>query len=89
MSKTYRTRPSEIYFIHDEVAAWCFDRAVNLFGSSLEAELRAAEEGAKNNLQAVSRRQRILAKWLEGTAHYKDPSSDGSITTNNSGPVQL
>lgn len=90
LSQTYRTRPSELYGIDDEVTAWCFDRAVYLFGSQLDAELREASDGAKSKSQARSRSQRVLTKWLGGKQQFKAPPSvGGGITSENSGQVKL
>lgn len=70
-----------MYGIADEITAWCFDRAVFLFGSEVEADLREASDGAKTKQQSVSRQQRVIAKWLGGRAQYKDPAvqSGGEI----------
>lgn len=92
LAKAYRTRPSDLYGIRDEVAAWCFDRAVFLFGTELEAELRDAADGAKNKQQSSSRQQRVIAKWLGGKAQYKDPMgapTPGVTTSESSGIVSL
>jgi hypothetical protein len=75
MAKTYKTRPSNLYDIQDPVAAWSFDRAVFLFGSTLEREIETAGAGAKNPRQANVRRQRVLAKWLGIQVKYADPAT--------------
>lgn len=87
MAKAYHLRPSEIYGITDEIAAWSFDRAVFLFGSELQAELEEASSGAKNKGQARQRQQRVLSKWLGGKQQFKDPAAGASSSA--SGPVQL
>ena len=81
-----------MYGITDEVAAWCFDRAVFLFGSEMESELREAADGAKNKQQANARQQRVISKWLGGKVQYKDPAAGGSGQVKSvpgSGPVTL
>lgn len=83
LAKAYHRRPSEIYGIRDEVAAWCFDRAVFMFGSEVEADVREAVDGAKNKQQATARQQRAMAKWLGGEQRFRDPAA------NASGPVKL
>jgi hypothetical protein len=91
LAKAYSTRPSTLYAIRDEVTAWSFDRAVFLFGSELEAELKNAAKGAKSDAQANGRRSRILAKYLGGKQQFKDPvaSGQGAVTSKGSGPVSL
>ena len=92
LAKAYTTRPSAIYGVHDEVAAYSFDKAVYMFGSALEAELRHAGETAKSDAQANGKRQRVLAKWLGVKAQYKDPAAGGAGKVSSSegaGPVSL
>lgn len=91
MAKAYTTRPSTLYAIRDEVTAWAFDKAVYIFGSQLEAELKNAAKGAKSDSQANSRHQRVLSKWLGGKQQFKDPvaSGQGAVTSKGSGPVSL
>jgi hypothetical protein len=73
------------------VTAWCFNRAVYLFGSALDAELAEAEQGAKSKAQAAGRRQRVLSKWLGGKQQFKDPvaAGQGSVSSQGAGPVTL
>ena len=91
LAKAYTTRPSNIYAIKDEVAAYSFDRAVYLFGSQMDAELKNAVKGAKTDSQANGRRQRVLSKWLGGEQRFKDPvaAGSGAVTSKGSGPVTL
>ena len=91
LAKAYSTRPSSLYAIKDEVTAWSFDRAVYLFGSEVDAELKNAAKGAKSDTQANGRRQRVLAKYLGGKQQFKDPvaSGQGAVTSKGSGPVTL
>lgn len=97
MAKTYRTRPSAIYGIHDEVAAYCFDRAVMIFGTALEKDLQDASDGAKSKQQAAGREQRVFARWFGEAAKYKDPAAakatpEGAApvaTSEAAGPVAL
>ena len=92
LAKAYMTRPSEIYGVRDEVAAYSFDKAVYMFGSNLDAELQKAGREAKSDAQANGRRQRVLAKWLGTKAQYKDPSAGGANTvssSNSNGTVTL
>lgn len=96
LSKAYQVRPSEFYGIHDEFEAWCFDRAVFLFGSSLDSELREAADGAKNKNQSRQRQQRVLDRWLrdeDQPRQFKDPAVSASPHEvpigPGSGPVSL
>ncbi len=62
----------------DEVVAYCFDRAVTIFGSSLEMELNKVE--AKTEKEGERKRERIIAKWIPGTKagegrKFRDPAS--------------
>lgn len=60
-----------MYGIDGEIRAWCFDNAVMLFGRSLENELEAVE--GKTSKEMETKRQRILAKWLDIPMQYKNP----------------
>lgn len=65
VSRQYRTRPSELVGLTDTYAAWCFDEVVYLFGTYVESELRAAEEGAKTAKQAANKRKLKIHMLLE------------------------
>lgn len=64
LSKAYSRRPSELYGIDHPVQSFFFDRAVYLFGTTLEADLEKAGEKAKKPKQAEQARMRMLQKWL-------------------------
>lgn len=91
MSQTYRMRPSELYAIADEVAAWCFDRAIYLFGVSIDNDLDKATREAKNSMAANIARQRVMAKWIGTEVKYRDPaaSAGGRASSAGAGPVTL
>lgn len=91
MAQTYRTRPSELYAIDDEVAAWCFDRAIYLFGVSIDNDLDKAAHGAKNQGAANIARQRVMAKWIGTKVQYRDPAASvaGKASSAGAGPVTL
>jgi hypothetical protein len=74
LAKGLGVRPSELYGIHDEVSAYCFDRAVYTFGSQCEADIEKARAKAKNDKAAQAAAQRALDKWL-GIQHFKDPAA--------------
>jgi hypothetical protein len=83
MGKQLRTRPSEVYGVTDEIAAWSFDRAVQTFGNALENRLREIADDAKNKKSAQMKIEREVDKWLnsdlpEGVipkGRFKDPMS--------------
>lgn len=64
MSQSLRTRPSDLYGIHDELLAYFFDRAVYTFGTAVEADVREASEGSKDNAQAKRKAMLRLNVWL-------------------------
>lgn len=66
-------RPSEFYFITDELAAWSFDRAVLHFGAEVEADLDSIED--KNSKSLERKRTARLNKWLGITPQFKDPAA--------------
>lgn len=82
MSKQWQAMPSEIYFIEDELAAWCFNRAVSLFGTSVDGAIQEAVQGAKNDAQARQKAHRTLLKWLDKddtVGVFKDPAKGGGV----------
>lgn len=98
LSKAYGVPPSELYCIRDELAAWCLNRAVWLFGSTVEADLRQVVDSAKNAGQAAQRQQRVLASYGIGKVQYRDPVAAGGaskepqqqvVSSDMSGPVAL
>jgi hypothetical protein len=68
-----RVRPSEYFFIHDELAAWSFDRAVVRFGMAVEADLESIED--KNPKKQAQKRQARLDKWLGAERKFRDPAA--------------
>lgn len=80
MSKQYRRSPAELYFISDEVTAWCFNRAVMTFGMSLDNALETASAKSKTDRGAKRARQNVMNKWMtmpgESTAgRFADPAA--------------
>jgi hypothetical protein len=63
LAKIYKTRPSELLGVHDELAAFYLDRAVATFGSLVENEMHSAGEGKKEK-QAEMARNLVLVKWI-------------------------
>lgn len=79
MSQKLRVTPSELLHLDNPVLAYCFDRAVWLFGSSVEAELNAVESSGKNPKSVPGRKQMVLNKWIpakNGNARgrFRDPA---------------
>ena len=72
-------RPSEVYFIEDQLAAFCFDRAVTMFGLEVDAALKKVVRGAKNDKEAEAKSAREFAKWVRdpSTPRFKDPAVRG------------
>jgi hypothetical protein len=63
-----------VYKIHDEVAAFCFDRAVSTFGRALENELDLAVRDAKKQSEADRKHKQVLHRWLNLPQQFADPS---------------
>ncbi len=64
MAKQLRVRPSELFGIDEEVAAWSFDRAVLTFGNALESKLQIVARNSKRQKEAERKVERELQKWL-------------------------
>jgi Leucine-rich repeat (LRR) protein len=80
LSKAYSRTPAELYGVKDEYAAWCFNRAVFLFGTTLQNEIDAVQNKAKNERQARFKTQNLLNKWLylpgeDVKGRFKDPAA--------------
>lgn len=84
LAKTLGNRPSEIYFITDELAAWSFDRAVTTFGLAVEAAIEKATLKCKTTDEANRKAKRELDKWLrepdEGPK-FRDPAAERKALT--------
>lgn len=79
-----RQRPSDIYFINDELAAWSFDRAVVTFGLAVEAAIDKATSKAKTMEESRRKAQRELEKWLREPGEgpkYRDPAAERKAIT--------
>lgn len=77
MSRQMSTRPSTLLGIEgDPLAAFCFDRAVFNFGSSLKGELDGVS--GKNHKEIEGKQTKILRKWLPeavGSTKFADPAA--------------
>jgi hypothetical protein len=78
MSKTYHSRPSELYGISHPVQAFFFDRAVFTFGTAVENDLKESTRKAKKQEQVDRIRDRVMAKWLGPTTPgvFRDPHAE-------------
>lgn len=83
LSQKWGTRPSEMYGVREEIAAFCFDRAVTMFGQNVENEIHAATKDAKSDREANALAQRVLNYRLkEGkdkVSGFKDPAKSMSF----------
>lgn len=61
-ARTWKCRPSEVYHIEDDFAAYCFDSAVATFGQALDNELQGVK--GKNDREIEGKRKRIIERWI-------------------------
>lgn len=81
LSKAYRVRPSVLINMtgqEHEVAAFCLDRGVHLFGTALENEIGEQTRNLKTDSEVQSKSRQIMAKWLAKpgevvTGQFRDP----------------
>lgn len=77
MAKEFQARPSELYGIHDDYDAFCFDRAVYTFGTYVESEVEKAGEQGKTKDQRKKNAEAKLKALLSGKKEkqYADPAA--------------
>ena len=80
MAKEYSSRPSQLLGIEDPYSAWCLDDAVYAWGTHVEAELKRATTGAKNEAEAKRKHDAVWNKLFRGeggpdTNQFRDPMS--------------
>lgn len=81
LSKSMGIRPSEVYSIEDRLAAYCFDRAVTMWGLHVEQAVRQKVEAAKTRQAAVMVAQRTMDRFLYSDApnsapgRFRDPAA--------------
>lgn len=76
LATQWNRRPSELYGIQEPLAAFNFDKAVMIFGTSVEADIQASTEKAKTPKAARSKAQQVLNKWLAepgAPGQFRDP----------------
>jgi hypothetical protein len=65
-------------FIGSGLVAYCFDRAVWLFGSTLDAELEESTHGCKDEKSMTRARMRVMDRWFPenrgAKGRFKDPA---------------
>lgn len=74
MSKSLRKSPAELLDIRHPVKAFYFNRAVWVFGTTLEADLEAVAENVTKPKVAKAKQQMVLATWLGTRGMYRDPA---------------
>lgn len=71
-------RPSDMLHIKGSIRAYCLDRAVWLFGSTLDSELEDVSNKAKNERSAAVARTGVLNRWFPESkaapGRYRDPA---------------
>lgn len=83
LASKWGVRPSTIYDVADPFAAYCFDRAVTLFGSTVEGDMELAAEDAKTTAESLVKRQRVLDRYLgvdptKVKGRFRDPAAGRS-----------
>lgn len=72
-------RPSELLRISGSIRQYCLDRAIWLFGSTLDAELEKSLEGCTTDREMNRARQSVLDRWfpeqLTAPGRFKDPAA--------------
>ena len=72
-------RPSDLLHISGTVRRYCLDRAVWMFGSTLDSELERAIDSCKNEKEMERARNRVFDRWFPehkmAPAIFKDPAA--------------
>jgi hypothetical protein len=83
-AKSLGLSPSEYLRVEDPFVAYCLDRAVTLFGTTLENEIRTKTEDAKNTKSAKRIAERIMNQYLYSDdeaanikGRFRDPMAKG------------
>lgn len=63
LAKSTRSRPSDILAVHDDLAAYCLDRAVVTFGIAVENDIERAT-AEKSGAAAERAANSVIAKWV-------------------------
>lgn len=85
LASKWRVRPSELYAVEGDIMAFCFDRAVTLFGQDVENEIHDATMGLDSEAKARAAAKKVLDRRLDprsknsSTTGYKDPARSMSF----------
>lgn len=80
MSQRMRCLPSDLLKISHPITAFYFDRAVWMFGGSVQSEMDAVESGTKNHKSVPARKKMVLNKWIPAkTPHEKGRFRDPAV----------
>lgn len=80
LAKTLKCRPSEVYHIHEEFTAYCFDNAVTTWGLTVEQAVKEKTEKAKNQNSAKRQAQQVMDKYLNSDGQTKGRFRDPMAT---------
>ncbi len=79
-AKAWKLPPSKLFNLQDDVTAWCFDRAVFHFGTSVEADIRNATDKCKDAKSANRKAEQVIRKWIsepgDTAGRFRDPLVD-------------
>lgn len=82
MAKVYKCRASSFFDFQDPVVAYYFDRAVYLFGMTVDGKMDEAGRNAKGDHQTKAARQRVLDQYLkvETKGRFADPVQKKAVS---------
>lgn len=63
-AKDYKTQPSKLAGIDNEVAAYCFDRGIRFFGKTIENDIEEKTRKVKKQDQARAKATMIFGQWM-------------------------
>lgn len=69
-----RCRPSDMLSLTGSIRRYFFDRAVWLFGSTLDSELEASAQNCKDDREMLRARQMVLNRWFPEQRKFLDPA---------------
>lgn len=75
MSQSYKRLPSELLAVEDPYNAYCLNRAVWLFGSSVDGKMQSIE--GKTSKEIQKKRLKVLQKYVPQAADasgFADPA---------------
>ena len=75
LSQKLQKKPSEIYFISDELTAYSFDKAVVSFGIEVEADLDEHTKNEKKTEAIERKREQRFSLWMNEKQMFRDPAN--------------